>query len=222
MRGFFKKIKLEWQAAWQDSSFKWPFLAGWAVVFLLLPMLPKFYQFIENREGVVLNDYLLRFLTPRNVSIPVFICVWMGALMITIRSLTTPRILLNYMYAYVVFILLRNVCLVLVPLNAPIGIIELKDPLTDLFYGGTFITKDLFFSGHTATMVIMFLSLHKKYDKLFCKIAAFVVAGLLLVQHVHYSIDILAAPFFAFLSFYLGQKWLQKMEGVVLQKASPN
>ncbi|HEX3386290.1 MAG TPA: phosphatase PAP2-related protein, partial [Mucilaginibacter sp.] len=54
--------------------------------------------------------------------------------------------------------------------------------------------KDLFFSGHTSTMVLIYLCLQKRTDKLIALIAAFAVACLLLVQHIHYTIDVLAAP----------------------------
>ncbi|MDF2433986.1 MAG: hypothetical protein JWP44_3617, partial [Mucilaginibacter sp.] len=75
------------------------------------------------------------------------------------------------------------------------------DPLTGVFYGEANITKDLFFSGHTATLTLIMLCLEKRTDKIIAFFAVVTVAVLLLVQHIHYSIDILAAPVITYLCY---------------------
>ncbi len=83
----------------------------------------------------------------------------------------------------------------LVALDPPDGLIKLIDPLTSLTYGGRgiFMTKDLFFSGHTSNLFMFYLCLQKRRDKLFVLLGCIIVAVLVLVQHVHYSIDVIAA-----------------------------
>ena len=98
----------------------------------------------------------------------------------------------------------------LVPLNPPQGLIPLIDPLSNIFYGGSFITKDLFYSGHTATQFLMFLCLKKRTDKILTAISTISVAILVLMQHVHYSIDIIAAPLFAYICFIAGRSIAKK------------
>ena len=63
------------------------------------------------------------------------------------------------------------------------------------------ITKDLFFSGHTSTLFLMFLITQHKKVKATLLTISIIVPILLLVQHVHYTIDILAAPVFAYAIF---------------------
>jgi len=90
----------------------------------------------------------------------------------------------------------------LVPLEPPIGIIPLRDPFVEgAFYDNKVLVKDLFFSGHTSNMVLLTLFMDIKWIKIILVFASAAVAYLLLVQHVHYAIDIIAAPFFAYLAY---------------------
>ncbi len=82
----------------------------------------------------------------------------------------------------------------IVALNPPVGLIPLTDPLTGVFYGQAIITKDLFFSGHITTVMLIFLCLEKKTDKIIAFFSIIAIAILLVIQHIHYTIDILAAP----------------------------
>ncbi len=90
-------------------------------------------------------------------------------------------------------------CMYLVPLEAPLAIIPLQDELIEsLFYSGRRNLKDLFFSGHTATLFVFsycFTNLKLKWLYL---TGGVIVGILLLLQHVHYSIDVMAAPVFTY------------------------
>lgn len=92
-------------------------------------------------------------------------------------------------------------CIGLISLNPPAGLIPLADPITNQFYGQRYITHDLFFSGHTTTVFLIFLCLKKKTDRIYALSASILLGILLLVQHVHYTIDVLAAPVFTY-AFY--------------------
>jgi hypothetical protein len=104
----------------------------------------------------------------------------------------------------------RVTCIALVPLSPPIGFIPLTDPLSGAFYGEANITKDLFFSGHTATLMTIFLCLRGKIDRLIGLLAVVTIAILLLIQHIHYTIDILAAPVIVYLVYSLTKRFFFK------------
>ena len=89
----------------------------------------------------------------------------------------------------------------LTPLEPPIGTLNLQDPLVFIAGTGSVITKDLFFSGHTSMLFLLFLTAQNKILKYIFLILLFVVPILLLLQKAHYSIDILAALFFTYASF---------------------
>ncbi len=61
------------------------------------------------------------------------------------------------------------------------------------------VTKDLFFSGHISAMCLFVYFTDHKLWKTCLLVATPVLAMLILWQHVHYTIDIVAAPFFAFI-----------------------
>jgi hypothetical protein len=85
-----------------------------------------------------------------------------------------------------------------VPFNPPLKMIPLADPFVQFFGSGAVLTKDLFFSGHTATLFILFLTAASKKTKYFFLTGTIIAALLLLLQHVHYTVDVLSAPFFTY------------------------
>ncbi len=190
-----------WRRAWRRRLFRIKFIFVWVLIFPLLAAFPVFFQHIEKREGIVLNDWVLNQLSVHNVSLAVFILIWGATLLAIIRCIKNPQILLLLLWTYLLVSLTRMLCIWLVPLNAPPHLIPLVDPLTNFFYGKQYVTKDLFFSGHTCSVFIVFLGLEKKWDKIITLIFVICIGTLLLIQHVHYTIDVLAAPVASWLSY---------------------
>lgn len=110
--------------------------------------------------------------------------------------------------------LFRMLSMYVTPLEPPLNTIDLKDPLVFVLGTGTIITKDLFFSGHTATMLLLSLSAVNKKLKTIFLINTFIVALFMLIQKAHYSIDVIAAPFYAYCSYriicFFHKKLLEK------------
>ncbi len=119
-----------------------------------------------------------------------------------------PEIFIVTLYTLILLSITRMLTITFLPLDPPAGLIPLKDPLSSLFYGGpsVFVSKDLFFSGHTSGQFMIFLCLQGKKDKLIALIATILVAVLVLIQHVHYTIDVLAAFVFTYLINLLARK----------------
>jgi hypothetical protein len=157
---------------------------------------------------------LLRQLPAYDVSAPIFFIIWSTALFTLIRCLQNPDRLLIFAWAYLLLCLTRMVTISLVTLDPPNNLVLLADPLSNFFYGRKFVTRDLFFSGHTSTLFLMSLCLPGKWDKILVIAATITVGFLLLIQHVHYTLDVLSAPLFAWL--------IWRLAGKINQKASPN
>ncbi|AMR32019.1 hypothetical protein A0256_11610 [Mucilaginibacter sp. PAMC 26640] len=195
-------IKEVWVAALQSHKTRSKILLGSIVTIIILSTMPVFFNYIERRNGIVLNDWLLAAIPAYNVSLMIFALIWGMAILILSRALYNPNIYIKYAWTLFFVNLTRMLTIFLFALNPPHGMVHLVDPITGIFYGNRVITKDLFYSGHTSTMMLIFLCLEKRNDKIIGFIALVSVMVLLLVQHIHYTIDVIAAPFFVY-SIYL-------------------
>lgn len=184
-----------WGEAWQNRLFRSIIIITVILFISQLFFLPSFFASIEKRDGIVMNDWLLQIIPARDFSAVIFIIIWSACLLVIIRSIQQPEVFLTIIVSLVLLITFRMITIYFIALDPPDGLIKLKDPLTSLTYGGRgiFMTKDLFFSGHTSNLFMFYLCLQKRGDKLFALLGAIIVAVLVLVQHVHYSIDVIAA-----------------------------
>jgi membrane-associated phospholipid phosphatase len=149
---------------------------------------------------------VLALLVPRDLTWLTFSLIYLGLAFGVARLATDPRSLVVALQAYVVMVLFRIAAMWATPLEAPPGMIPLHDPLVRLFGPGKLLTKDLFFSGHTSTLFLLFLAVPGRRSKglfLFCTAA---VGVSVLVQHVHYTVDVLVAPLFAWASFRIAAR----------------
>ncbi len=202
--------KNAWRSAWSQPLFRKKVIVALVLNIAVLSSFPFFFQYIEKRNGIALNDFILNNISSLNVSIPLFIIIWTTALLMLIRALQQPEIFLTFLFAFLALSISRIITISLIPLNPPADLIPLIDPLSNAFYGASFVTKDLFYSGHTGTQFLMFLCLRKKSDKILTAVSTICVGILVLLQHVHYTIDIIAAPLFAYTCFVIGRKLAKK------------
>jgi PAP2 superfamily C-terminal len=188
----------QWRPYWRNKLFRNKLALGILILVLLVAFLPYYFAFIEARRGIQLNDIVLNYIDSANVSIPTFIIIWSLSLWYLYKSANDPALILLILWGLNVLFISRIISIYLVPLDPPKDLVELIDPITNRFYGAKFITKDLFFSGHTATLVCLSLCLRKRKDQLIVLTGGIIVGILVLVQHVHYTIDVIAAFVFPY------------------------
>jgi len=198
-------LGIKWSSAWKMPSYRWKFFVGMGILAAILISFPFFFRAIETRNGYLFSDIFLEWIPARNVSVAVFFLIWSCFVLILYRVVGDPQMLLLTLWAYNGVTLLRMASIGLISLNPPAGLIPLADPITNQFYGEQFITHDLFFSGHMTSVFLIFLCLKKKADRIYALLASIILGILLLVQHVHYTIDVLAAPVFTYAVYRLAR-----------------
>jgi hypothetical protein len=194
-----------WPAAWARRGFRLRLGLVVGLLLGLLPVVPGFYRFVQARPGQRLADPLLALLPVQDHSTLIFTLIY-GAIAATlVYLLPRPQRLLRALWAYYLLQLLRMATLWLLPLEPPITLVILHDPVMDRIFEVTTqpIVRDLFFSGHTATMTLLTLVGRGRYWRWALGLATVAVGLLVLVQRVHYSYDVLAAPFFAWAAYWL-------------------
>ena len=178
-------------------------VATWlALLVAVLSAYTRFLAWVERRPGVVLPDPVLALLQPRDLSWVTFGLIYVALGLAVVTLALRPRELAVALRSYVVLVLLRMIVLSVVPLDPPPGMIPLQDPVVEyLGTGGQVLTRDLFFSGHTATMCLLTLNACGPRLRAVFLACTLGVAACVLWQAVHYTVDALAAPVFAYAAY---------------------
>jgi hypothetical protein len=194
-------VRAAWTNAWRDPRFRVRLALTVPALVAALAFLARFLEFAQARPGVVLPDPVLSILPPRDLTWLTFSLIYVGIAFGVARLAREPRAFVLALQAYVVMVLFRIAAMAVTPLEAPPGMIPLNDPLVRLFGPAKLLTKDLFFSGHTSTLFLLFLVVPGRRAKPLFLICTSLVAVSVLWQHVHYTVDVLVAPLFAYASF---------------------
>lgn len=122
-----------------------------------------------------------------------------GAVILTFHYLSDkPVRLMMGFQAYFFLLASRLISMSLLPLKAPDTLIPLFDPFIAQLSQDIVLKHDLFFSGHFSVVVLLSFVVHDRTKKFIVLFLAGIMAVFILMQHVHYTIDMFVAPFFSF------------------------
>lgn len=169
-----------------------------AALVLALAAFARFVGWVERRPGVTLPDPVLARLVPRDLTWLIFALLYASIPIAVLALSRHPRPLVRGLRAYAILVLMRMAVMAATPLDPPAGTIPLQDPLVQLLGTGQVLTRDLFFSGHTATLSLLAFTAVRPAARAFFAAAAVVVGAAVVWQAVHYTVDVLAAPVFAY------------------------
>lgn len=197
-----------WTLALKNTNFRNRFLLSLGFLILILTGFAWLLAYIETRQGHTFYDPILNFLKPRDVSDFIFFVTYSSALIALVYAFSSPYKFLHLIQMYGSLTVLRIITLFFVPLEPPSEIIPLRDQfLTNTFYAGAQNLKDLFFSGHAATLFLFYFFSTNKVLKYIFLVAGVAVSIGVVLQHVHYSYDVIAAPIFAYIAYRLITKF---------------
>ncbi|MFN0159202.1 MAG: phosphatase PAP2-related protein [Bacteroidota bacterium] len=195
-RGSFKAA---WAELLANRRLRIEFLLTVLCFVITVKELSTFLEYVEARPGVHVPDPVLELFPAVDVTWYTFVLIYSGLMIALVYFSRQPRRLVTGMQTYVILALFRMGAMFFLALEPPTTMIALKDPFVEYFVGtDAVLTKDLFFSGHTSTMFLLALFSTDRRLRIFLLIATVLVAACVLIQHVHYTVDVLAAPFFAY------------------------
>lgn len=197
-----------WKIALSNPYFRNRFFTSVIVLSVILTGFAVLLAYIETRQGHSFYDPILNFIKPRDVSDFIFFVTYSTAIIALVYAFWSPYRFLHLIQMYGSLTMLRIITLFFIPLEPPTSIIPLRDELlTHTFYAGNQNLKDLFFSGHAATLFLFYFFTVDKVLKYVFLVAAIAVSVGVVMQHVHYSYDVIAAPIFAYIAYRIITKF---------------
>jgi hypothetical protein len=212
LKSYTSSFLQNWKESLSTTGYAPKLLTAVAVFVSGALQFPTYFRNIQKRPGTDLNDIVLNNIPFIDVSTYIFAIIYGLLIYMLLRVLAKPQLFLLFALTFVIETVFRMTTIYLFPLNPPVNLVTLHDIFSEtLIYGDAEpITKDLFFSGHTATMVMICLFVEGRRDKIVSIIATFLLAILLLIQHVHYTVDVLGALFFTYMSYLIAKQIVDK------------
>jgi hypothetical protein len=206
-------LNLTWKEALQNIKFVSWLIMGVACLVVLGSFAPYFFQtIIQARNGYALHDFILDWFTPTDWSFPIMALLYSAVVITFISNSGNPRYFVILLYTYCAVSWLRILCIYIVPLDPPQGVIPLTDPiLSTIVYNRLDFVKDLFFSGHISAMSVMVFAEPRWRLKWIFGAMTVAMSIFILSQHVHYAIDIVFAPPVTYLVYRLVNRFFLKM-----------
>lgn len=194
---------MSWGTFLHNKYYRNEFIISLITLAAVLFVLANFLNFNEGRNGVILPDPILHLFRAVDLTWLTFGLIYFSIITILSTVVLNPEKLVFTIQCYSLLLVIRMIMMYLIPLNPPEGMISLNDPFVQFFGTGQILTKDLFFSGHTATIFLFYIVSEKKIFRNLFLFATVLVGTSVLLQHVHYAIDVVSAPIFSYLSYRL-------------------
>jgi hypothetical protein len=189
-----------WRRSLQRRFFRWEAAVTMVAFIGNLIAYPNFLNYIEQRPGVRFLDPILSVIEPVDATWITFTILYVSISSAIWFLLREPEYLMIGFQSYVVLFLFRAAALMMVPLEPPARMIALNDPFVQFFGVDGTLTRDLFFSGHTSLMFLLYLTARRPRLRRLYLWLTVLLAGCVVVQHVHYAFDVFVAPLAAYAS----------------------
>lgn len=210
LRNHFRNIVPAWREALGERSFTLKLLLTPGLFFLYSAITQHLGNYVEMRKGVQLEDKLLYLFPSFDFSAPVFFLLYTSLALVVITHIDKPKIILRIIEMHFAVAVVRQICILLVALDPPSGLIVLRDMFLEntVYPRHTPLTKDLFFSGHVASVWLYFLCAEKKFVRYYMIAATFMMSFMILSMRVHYTYDVYGAFFFTTI-LYFAPVWIK-------------
>lgn len=212
-------MDITWREWLKSARGRGIILFSLATLLSMVLFMPLYYRHVLGpKVGILLDDPVLNLFTPVDWSTAVFFILTVALVQTVLMYINKPAILWTGILTYCVVNILRVFTMYAITLEPPADMILLIDPISaSLVYPEQAFAKDLFFSGHVSTMMAMVFVERNRAWYLVKILGTALMALFLAWQHVHYSVDLLVAPFVTYISYlgvrkFVGQVGAQKVQ----------
>lgn len=190
-----KHIVNRYKLLCNEQQYIWGLLSGISLLIFSFIIANFAGAYATQMAGSSVNDLILNYLPIRDVTfihIYAALLFWLGFI---IYIVTRPELIPFVTKTAALFILVRSLFICLTHLGAPANELIIPDNLTALLL----FSGDLFFSGHVGgPFLLMLFFWENKKLRYFCFFSSIFFAYIVLAGHIHYSIDVFAAPFITY------------------------
>lgn len=187
----------------------------WAIILAVVAVVAQKMAdiYVDGLHGAYVGDLILDHIPTINVDdfivILALFLTFAGLLLVILK----PKYIFFTLKTLALFIIIRSFFISLTHLGiSPHQIIFDTHDIGYALYNFLYNTKgDFFFSAHTGIPALMALIFwNEKKIRIFFIIASCVMGASVLFAHIHYSIDVFAAPFMAYGIFALAKKFFKR------------
>jgi hypothetical protein len=207
-----KEIKISKISDGKKEVLSHKYLIALSVVFLVIASVLSYYAgiYVQNTPGVSAPDLILDHIPTVDLD---FLFIY-GAIAIVVILFLYPILfkmqeLHKVISQFSLLILVRAAFITFTHLSTPAGALKFKIPWIFSFLD---FQNDLFFSGHTAIPFLGFLLFKDSKIRWFFLAASIIMAAVVLLMHVHYTIDVLSAFFIAYGTYKIGAWFFEKIK----------
>src|SRR3990167_709894 len=123
----FSFIITRWKESLSLSKFRGLFFLGLLLLLGIGILFSFFLQYIQHRPGFVINDPVIFRLGPFHLCSPIQIATYLPVLIGLFYLAVYPSLMNRFIWSFSALLILRAICLFLVPLEPPLVFIELRD-----------------------------------------------------------------------------------------------
>lgn len=191
-----RSLTLRYGMLCQEQSYLSNLIIGFTALILSFIISNYASEYASENALIPVADLILNYIELRDVSfIHVYAALtfWLTcALYILIYR---PETLPFVTKTAALFILVRSGFICLTHIGAPVNNLTIPDNFSSFFI----FDGDLFFSGHVGgPFLLMLLFWHNQSLRYFYLLSSIFFAYVVLAGHIHYSIDVFAAPFITY------------------------
>lgn len=193
-----------WKTAFSNKAFRLKILLAPGLFLAYSAVTQSIGNYVEARPGIHLDDALLAFFPSYDFSAHIFLLLYTSLFALIITHLHKPFTILRVIEMHFFVAVVRQACILMVALEPPAGIITLRDLFLEntVYPHNAPLTKDLFFSGHVASIWIYFLCAKNNWLKAYLCIATLAMGFMILSMRVHYTYDVYGAMFFTTVIYF--------------------